>query len=125
MKMLRKLLRDRKGITMTEVIIAMAAVILVSGAAISLLIASVQFDSKYDSQTRALNACESAVRCVRFADDPDTLKGYLEQLGFDILQTQGPDGVTVYPFADGEVTVKVSESAWIVTFDDDIVYEKN
>ena len=83
MKMLRKLLRDRKGITMTEVIIAMAAVILVSGAAISLLVASVQFDSKYDSQTRALNACESAVRCVRFADEQGKLETYLGALGFD------------------------------------------
>jgi len=121
MKMLRKLLRDRKGITMTEVIIAMAAVILVSGAAISLLIASVQFDSKYDSQTRALNACESAVHCLRFTDEESELEGYLVRLGF-YKEAEG-----VFALADCDTAVEVANisGVWTVTFGDDIVYEKN
>ena len=125
MRMLRKLLRDRKGITMTEVVVAMATVILVTGAAISLLISSIRFDAKYDSQTRALNACESAISCVRFADNQTELATYLGALGFDIEQEPDPNGQWVCPFADGQVTVEVSDSSWVVTFDNEKVYEKN
>ena len=56
-KLLKRLVRDRKGISMTEVVVAMALVVIVTGAAISVLIASIQFDVKYKAQTHALNAC--------------------------------------------------------------------
>ena len=120
MRMLRKLLRDRKGITMTEVIVAMATVVLVTGAAISLLVASVRFDAKYDSQTRALNACESAVHCIRFTDDPAKLADYLGRLGFTL------DGDT-FTLSGGGTAVEVvkTDDGWRVTFDGETVYETN
>lgn len=118
MKMLRKLLRDRKGITMTEVIVAMATVVIVTGAAISLLVASVRFDAKYDSQTRALNACESAAHCIRFTDDPGE---YLARLGF----TEDGDK---FILSDSGTAVEVemkTEGGWRVTFDGETIYETN
>lgn len=117
-KLLNKL-RDRKGISMTEVVVAMAVVVIVTGAAISLLVASVRFDAKYNSQTVALNACESAVHCLRFTDDADKLKGYLTRLGFEEVE-----GVYTLPNS-GTVKVENIEGVWTVTFDGDVIYEKN
>lgn len=117
MKKLSILLRDRRGISMTEVVVAMAVVVIVTGAAISLLIASIRFDAKYRAQTEALNACESAVSCVRFADDAEDLGKYLKKLGFK----DSDDG---YVLQDGKVTVTVTENSWIVTMDDEDIYEK-
>ena len=117
-KLLRKL-RDRKGITMTEVIVAMTVVILITGAAISLLVASVQFDETYQSQTHAMNACESAAQCVRFADTQAELEGYLARLGFEKV------GESQYALPNSETAVKVTVTGnvWTVTLDDDVIYE--
>lgn len=118
MKKILDTLRSRKGITMTEVIVAMAMVLIVSGAAISLLVASVQFDAKYESQTQALNAAESAVECVRFADEVSELESYLvDKLGF--VKQEG-----VYTFDGETVKVQVVEKTVTVIFDGEEMYEK-
>lgn len=127
MKMILKRLRSRKGITMTEVIVAMAMVLIVTGAAISLVVASVQFDAKYESQTAALNAAESAVECVRFAGELSELDGYLGKLGFDKVET-----IPVDVDADSGYELKGNNSVkiWVkgdtvtVTFDNELLYEK-
>ena len=120
---MRSLLRNRKGITMTEVVIAMAVVIIVTGAAISLVASSVQFDAKYEKETYALNACESAVCCVRFADnnaDVDLVE-CLQKLGFQ----PAPDVTDVYIYGDSIVKVDMSGSKVLVFFHDEKVYETN
>ena len=132
MKNFLKTIRSRKGITMTEVIVAMAMVVIVTGAAISLVVASVQFDAKYESQTAALNAAESAVECVRFASTVNDLHkedgaGYLDKLGFDKVETI-PEDVE----ADSGYELKGNNSVkiWVkgytvtVTFDNELLYEK-
>lgn len=126
MKKFLKKLRDRKGITMTEVIVAMAVVILVTGSAISLLMSSVQFDTKYNAQTADLNACESAVHCVRFTKDPAKLDTYLKLLGFEghsVSETE-----VDFKLPNGNVTVKVTSEGGtirsaVVTFGEDVIYE--
>ena len=79
-KLLHKLLRDRRGISMTEVIVAMAMVTIVTGAAISVVMASIKFDVKYNERTAALSYCESVVDCVRFADNSENLSIALKNL---------------------------------------------
>ena len=119
MKLLNTL-RSRKGITMTEVIVAMAMVLIVSGAAISLLVASVQFDAKYNSQTQAITGCESAVEAIRFADSADEYVGYLKRLGFEIKE-----GKSYYTLPGNEtVKIQVGGNKWTVIFDDKEVYGK-
>lgn len=119
MKLLNTL-RSRKGITMTEVIVAMAMVLVVSGAAISLLVASVQFDAKYNSQTQAITGCESAVEAIRFADNADEYVGYLKRLGFEINE-----GESHYTLPGNDtVKIRVDGNQWTVIFDDEEVYGK-
>ena len=109
---------DRKGIGLTEVIVAIAVVVIVTAAAISVLVASVQFDAKYNNQTRALNACESAAQCVRFADDEEELAAYLARLGFEKV-----DGVYVLSESDVPVEVVLNGSVWTVTYEEEVIYE--
>lgn len=117
MKALLKKLRDRKGITMTEVVVAMTVVIIITGAAISVVTASVQFDAKYQQETYDLNACESAVNCVRFADSPAELETLLvDKLEFT-EETQG-----VYTF--GDTVMVTTDGNWKVIFDGNTIYEK-
>ncbi len=123
MKKFLKKLRDRKGITMTEVIVAMAVVILVTGSAISLLMSSVQFDTKYNAQTNALNACESAVHCVRFTKDPAKLDTYLKLLGFEEQPSPGTERIYALPGSDTAVVVRITADGCSVTFDNDVIYE--
>lgn len=118
-KLLRKL-RNRKGITMTEVIIAMAVVTIITGAAISVVVASVQFDAKYQSETYALNACESAVNCVRFADTPEELADLLNKLPFE----EKVSGVR-WTYGDVVVCIEDVGGTWTVIYNDKIMYEKD
>ena len=117
MKKLFRKLQDRKGITMTEVIVAMAVVIIVTGAAISVVTASVKFDAKYNAETYALNACESAVNCVRFADTVEELDALLVgKLGFEKVK-----GVFTF---NGDTVKVTTDGNWKVIFGDNTIYEK-
>lgn len=122
MKRLFRKLKDRKGITMTEVIVAMAVVVIITGAAISLLVASVRFDNKYNAQTRALNACESAAQCLRFAEDDTKLGDYLELLGFE-WDTE--EGCYFLSNSGRAVEVRREERGWAVIFNNQVIYEYN
>lgn len=119
MRKLFNKLCDRRGITMTEVIVAMAVVLIVTGAAISLLVASRDFDNMYKSRTYAYNACESAVECIRFADSVDELGGYLSHLGFEKVS----DNTFALKDCKTEVVVLISDNSWQVELEDEVIYE--
>ena len=127
-KLLHKLLRDRRGISMTEVIVAMAMVTIVTGAAISVVMASIKFDVKYNERTAALSYCESVVDCVRFAGNQDELNAALVTLGFPRLEQEGvlpTSSLTV-----GGSVIKITAGTvldtelvnYVVTCDDDEIY---
>lgn len=127
MKKLKDLLRSRRGITITEVVVSMAMVLIISGAAISVLIASLRFDQKEAARIHAMESCESAVECVRFAANGGTdLAEQLQKLGFEMQPSVGTE--TIYTLPGGEVTVTVTQEGsavtFTVTYDDEVVYEK-
>ena len=70
--MIKRLLRDRKGISLTEVVVAMAMVLMVTGAAISIVAASARADVSYRYKYEALTACENAADCLRYANGDNT-----------------------------------------------------
>lgn len=103
---LRKLLTDRRGISMAEVVVALTVVVMVTAAAISVVIASIRYEAKYVNETTALSYCESAVECVRFADSDETLGKMLEKLDDEFQETESgiymleKEGFTVTVEAD-------------------------
>lgn len=118
-KALLKLLGNRKGISMTEVIVAMAVLVMVSGAAITVLIASVKADTAYQNKYAVLSGCENAAECLRFADgNENLLKEALEKAGF--AQTDE----TEFTLEKGNETVtvlKIDES-YAVVYNGEVIY---
>ena len=129
MKLLKKLLRDRKGISMTEVVVAMAVVTIVTGAAISVLVASIKFDVKYEEKTAALSYCESAVECVRFAENEEMLKKTLNLVKEGFGDYEDVDGSFVFSLTEGDTTVQVVVTSvsgtdnYVVKLNDEVIYE--
>ena len=129
MRWLKKLLRDRRGISMTEVIVAMAMVTIVTGAAISVLVASMQFDIKYQEKTAALSYCESAVECVRFAEDKEMLKQTLNLIQEGFGDFQNVDSSDVFSLTEGDTVIQVVVTSnagtdnYVVKLNDEVIYE--
>lgn len=118
----------RKGFTLTEVIVAMAVVLLITGAAMSVVIASAKADDTYVKRQQAISSCQDAVDCVRFADDVTMLEEALQKVGFGEPEISG--GVITFPQANGDtcVLVRVTEGTesniYVVIYNDEVIYEK-
>lgn len=129
MKLLKKLLRDRRGISVTEVVVAMALVVIVTGVAISVLVASMQFDVKYQDKTAALSYCESAVECVRFAENKEMLGQTLDLLKEGFGTGTSEDDSYVFSLTEGDTTVQVVVTSvsgtdnYVVKLNDEVIYE--
>ena len=79
-KLFREKVKNRGGFSIVEVVVGLTVVVMVTAAALSVILASVQMEAKYLNETTALCACESVVACVRFADNTDELAAVLENL---------------------------------------------
>ena len=122
---LTEILRSRRGISLTEVVVSMTAVIIITGAAVSVLVASSAADVKFAAKTYVLAGCENAVDCLRFADgDGNILKDALGKAGFT-EDTEKNEYVLSY--ADETVTVSVEKDGenenYVVKYNDEIIYE--
>ncbi len=118
-KALLDLIKNRKGVSMTEVIVAMAVLVMVSGAAITVLIASVKADTAFENKYAVLSGCENAAECLRFADgEKDLLKVALEKAGF--VQTDE----TEFTLEKGNETVTVLENneSYAVVYNGEVIY---
>ena len=117
--MMKRLLRDRRGVSIAEVVVAMTMVLIITGAAISVQISSTRADVAYRHKYQALNACENAVSCVRFAgDSSETLAEALGKAGFVT-----DHGVFTHKSDDYEVVVAFEEERYVVRYNGEIIYE--
>lgn len=102
MKTIKAMLRKRRGISMAEVVIAMAAISIITAAAIALVMASISSDIKYNDRADALAACENASECVRYASNTAELSAALTEVNFVA------EGTDTYTYTAGEYTVTVT-----------------
>lgn len=117
----KHLLRNRKGMTLLEVVVGIAVVLIVTGAALTLMISSSRADVAYRDEYRALVACENAQECLRFANgDPERLYAALTAVGF----TKDPDS-EIYTLENGShtVTVTLDSDNYVVKYNDETIYE--
>ena len=115
--MLKRLFRDRKGISLTEVIVAMTLVVIVTGAAITVVISSAQADVAYRFKYRALTACENAVDCLRYSQgDEKELQNALSVLGFQGYQ----DNETLAETIETEEEKRKSYDGYILKYIDNL-----
>ena len=100
----------RRGFCVAEVIVALAVIVTVSAAALTLIFAQIRTDTEAASVFAATNMAENAVECFRFArDTKEDLGELLERCGYSVSFADGRytaerDGVF------GEITVTPSES---------------
>ena len=120
MRKLKIILRNRKGFVVAEMIVAMAMILLITGAAITLMMASIKGDAASMEKYNALTACENAVECVRFTTDRATLQKCLDMVGFDAQNTASEPNVYTFVLESGNDTVIVE-----VTYDVDGNFEKS
>ena len=104
-KLFREKVKNRGGFSIAEVVVGLTVVVMVTIAALSVTLASVQMEAKYLNETTALCACESVVACVRFADNADDLQNALEKLAVDGLVDDSVAGE--YSFQQNTVRVSV------------------
>lgn len=108
----RKRIKDRRGFSLAEVVVGLTVVVMVSAAALNVIMASIQMEAKYLNETTALCACESVVACVRFSDDAQDLAYALADLTEGGAQGEGViaqevDGKTVYELKQNTVRISV------------------
>lgn len=115
----KRLLRDRKGFSLMEAVVAMSVILVVAGAAITLIISSVRADATFRNQYRAMTACDNARACIRFADgDGDVLAEALIKAGFTGINENH------YLLISGEYEVEVTfeDENYVVAYNDETIY---
>ena len=113
------LCKNRKGVSLAEVVLAMATVIIVITAAVSLLTASVSADVRLGDKAKVTEACESAAECLRFAGgDKAVLAEALAKAGF--ICSNGDYSVC---FGDEKVAVTTDGEKYVVSYNGEVLYE--
>ncbi len=125
---LRTAAKSRRGFSLAEVMIGLTFVVMVTIAALSLMISSIQMETKYLSKTTALCACESAVAVVRYADNAQELAEGLLLLTkeenlispYDEETPETPDDGVVEPTPPETSTIQFQQNGVTITvsFDD-------
>ena len=116
----KHLLRNRRGFSLVEAVVAMAIVVIVTGAALTLIISSTRADVALRDQYRALTACENAEDCIRFAKgDADLLDDALTEAGFVKI----PEGSYTLTFGEHTVSVTLKNANYAVIHNGETIYE--
>lgn len=80
-KMNYKKIRSRRGISLAEVMIALAIITIVSAAALSLTLSSAKVDAMALRTTQITMAGENALECFRYADNDGDFGELLKKTG--------------------------------------------
>ena len=97
--------RSRRGISLVEVVVALAVITIISAAALSLVISSARVDANSLRSTQVMMAAENVLECYRFAESKEEFAALLEKTG----DYKGSDGVFV--LTEKSYTITVSYSA--------------
>ena len=99
--------RSRRGISLVEVIVALAVITIISTAALSLVISSARVDANSLRSTRVMIAAENALECYRFSDSEDEFVELLRKTG-DYIEADGSYVLTESSYA---ITVKYEDDS--------------
>jgi prepilin-type N-terminal cleavage/methylation domain-containing protein len=73
--------RSRRGISLVEVVVALAVITIISAAALSLVISSARVDANSLRSTQVTIAAENSLECYRFAESEEKFAELLEKTG--------------------------------------------
>lgn len=112
MKKIIKKPRNRRGFSLVEVVVALTVIVIMSGAAITLINTHTDVQVRTIQTTEAANIAENAIECFRFAKDTGEFKTSLEKTTVSLEGENGnykviKNGVTVI-IEITDNTIKVS-----------------
>lgn len=110
-------LRSRKGLSLVEVMVALAVIAIISAAALSLVVSSSRLDAKSVKTAKVMMAAENALECFRYADDTGEFKDLLNET--DAVYTS-QDGKLVTNANGYVIHITVDETYKELTF---VAYE--
>jgi prepilin-type N-terminal cleavage/methylation domain-containing protein len=99
--------RSRRGISLVEVIVALAVIAIISTAALSLVISSARVDANSLRSTQVMMAAENALECYRFAENEEEFAALLGHTG-DYIEADDSYVLTESSYA---ITVKYEDDS--------------
>ena len=102
--------RSRRGISLVEVVVALAVITIISAAALSLVISSARVDANSLRSTQVMMAAENVLECYRFAENDGDFADLLQKTG----DYKGSDGVFV--LTEKSYTITVNYTGTKLTF---------
>lgn len=115
--------RNRRGMSLLEVVIALTVITIISASALSLVLSSAKSDAKALRTTQVIIAADNALECFKFADNEDEFKTLITKTGEYVSAGDGS-----YVLTEEAYTVTVTYSAESVQFkavdnDNEVIYE--
>ena len=103
----------RRGFTVAEVAVALAVILIVSGAAITFIGSQTRVESQAVATIEATNIAENAIECFRYAQKNDKdFKGWFGHCGYTI----NGEGTQAHPY-----TVEKNGATVTITIDGDTI----
>lgn len=100
-----KKLSARKGISLTEVVVALAVISIISAAALSLVISSANIEADVVRTMNVSAAADDVLDCFRYADNNEEFEATIQKL--DGYQTTG-DGQYVLNKPNYVIVIKIN-----------------
>ena len=103
---MKKNIRSRKGVSLVEVVVALAVITIISISALSVVFMSVKVEAKTVVVFEVRNSAENAIECFRFADgDEEIFRNCLNATVASGQQFAGENGTYVSNAGNYTVTI--------------------
>lgn len=113
-------MKNKKGFSITEVVIAMVIVTVVSISALSVVLGSVNTKAAAVNRTKAQDFAANALECYKATSSPYDFYPYLIEIYPDATQSgDGTEQVYRYTGTDWEAEMRVSANEFKITVTDD------
>lgn len=108
-------LRSRKGLSLVEVMVALAVIAIISAAALSLVVSSSRLDAKSVKTAKVMMAAENALECFRYFDYVKEADGTSNSGEFTALLNKTG---TVYTSQNGKLVASANGYVIHITVDE-------
>lgn len=103
-------MKNRRGFTIVELVVAMVIIVIVSGAGISLVLTQSKVDSQATQTVDATNICENAIECFRYAVNVSSGDEEIKTNFYNAFVLTGALDTENYPQKDDEDNVKIYDN---------------
>ena len=98
-------MKNRRGFTIVELVVAMVIIVIVSGAGISLVLTQNKVDVQATQTVDATNICENAIECFRYAVNNSADEEEIKTEFYNAFVLTGALDTEKYPQKDADENV--------------------